>query len=98
MRQTDNNRQRQRQTQKRNRDRREEKNKQTETERGYREMDICHNSFQTSIAVTQNFVSRRNLPNVINFLRKKTSHDLYNSLTTSLKANYPGLLEEVTDE
>lgn len=55
-------------------------------------------NLEESIAVTQNFVSRHNLYNVLDFLRRKKKKDLYNAFEDALEKKHPGLIAEVDAE
>ncbi|CAL9115102.1 unnamed protein product [Musa textilis] len=63
-------------------------------------------NLEDSIAITQNYVSRRNLFNVLDFLGKPNASELvsgtkdrvnlYEKFRSALDASYPGMIDEVT--
>lgn len=55
-------------------------------------------NLEESIAVTQNFVSRHNLYNVLDFLRRKKKKELCTTFETLLEQHHPGLIAEVEAE
>ncbi|KNC54452.1 F-box protein [Thecamonas trahens ATCC 50062] len=55
-------------------------------------------NLEESIAVTQNYVSQSNLPEVVDFVSRKADTSLYDALRASLDANHPGLVEKIRAE
>lgn len=55
-------------------------------------------NLEESIAVTQNFVSERNVKNVYQFLQNKPSKQLFNAFVTNLRASSPDLLSRIENE
>jgi len=55
-------------------------------------------NLEESIAVTQNFVSGRNLKNVYRFLKHKPSKELFNTFVDNLRKVHPGLLGQMEEE
>jgi len=56
----------------------------------------CALNLEESIAVTQNFVNRYNLPNVISFLKKKPNSSLWNSFKNQMETQHPELWKQFT--
>lgn len=48
-----------------------------------------------SVAVTQNYVSRHNVKNVLNFLRRKENKTLFNEFVAKLRERQPEILSEI---
>ncbi|XP_058087003.1 arginine-specific demethylase JMJ22 isoform X2 [Magnolia sinica] len=63
-------------------------------------------NLEDSIAITQNYVSRRNLLNVLDFLKRPNASELvsgtrdrvnlYDKFRTAVEASYPGIIDEAT--
>ena len=52
-------------------------------------------NLEESVAVTQNYVGRHNVKNVLEFLRRKENQTLFNELMAKLRERQPQVLAEI---
>jgi hypothetical protein len=52
-------------------------------------------NLEESVAVTQNYVGRHNVKNVLEFLRRKENKTLFNELVTKLRERQPEVLNQI---